>query len=81
MLESAVIPDEVEQVCQGQPMFSETYGDRLRMVGPTRRRRMLTVILAPKEAEGFYYPVTARPASRKERQRYQELLLKGGEST
>ena len=75
----AVVPEEVEQVCQGLPMFSETYGDRLRVVGPTRRRRMLTIILAPKEA-GFYYPVTARPASRKERRRYQELL-KGGEST
>jgi hypothetical protein len=33
---------------------------------------MLAVILDPEEAEGVYYPVTARPASRKERRLYLE---------
>jgi uncharacterized protein len=66
-----VTPEEVEQVCHGEPVFSEMYKGRLRMVGPTRAGRMLTAILAP-EGEAIYYPVTARPASRKERRRYQE---------
>ena len=70
-----VTPDEVEQVCHGEYASSQTYAGRLRIVGPTARRRMLTVILAPKGRSAFY-PVTARPASRKERQRYTEL--KGG---
>ena len=65
-----VIPDEVEEVCHGQPMTSHTYKGRLRVVGPTRSRRMLTVILAPTEEPGVYYPVTARPADRKERRGY-----------
>jgi hypothetical protein len=37
---------------------------------------MLAVILDPEEEEGVYYPVTARPASRKERRLYREQ--KGG---
>src|SRR6516225_4619269 len=66
-----VTPDEVEQVCQGEPMTSETYSDRLRVVGPTDASRMLTVILAP-EGKGVYYPVMGRPASRKERRLYED---------
>jgi uncharacterized DUF497 family protein len=67
-----VIPDEVEEVCHGQPMTSQTYKGRLRVVGPTHSRRMLTVILAPTEKSGVYYPVTARPADRKERRGYNQ---------
>jgi uncharacterized DUF497 family protein len=72
-----VTPDEVEDVCRRSPVTSETYEDRIRAIGPTTGDRMLTVILAPKGL-GVYYPVTARPASRKERRVYQEL--RGGES-
>jgi uncharacterized protein len=67
-----VIPEEVEEVCHGQPITSQTYKGRLRVVGPTRSRRMLTVILAPTEEPGVYYPITARPADRKERRNYDE---------
>ena len=67
-----VIPEEVEEVCHGQPITSQTYKGRLRVVGPTRRNRMLTVILAPTDNEGVYYPVTARPADRKERRNYEQ---------
>ena len=72
-----VLPEEVEQVCHGDTWVSETYENRLRVVGPTDRGRMLTVILAP-QGRGVYFPVTARPASRQERQRY--TALKGGEN-
>ena len=64
-----VTPDEVEQLCRGKPLTSETYRERLRLIGPTDAERMLTVILAP-EGNGVYYTVTARPASRRERRRY-----------
>jgi uncharacterized protein len=66
-----VTPEEVEEACRIAPMFSETYRERLRLIGPTANGRMLTVILGPEEA-GVFYPITARPASRKERRRYQE---------
>jgi uncharacterized DUF497 family protein len=67
-----VIPDEVEEVCHGDPVTSQTYNGRLRVVGPTRSHRMLTGILAPTEERGVYYPVTARPADRKERRSYEQ---------
>ena len=66
-----VTQQEVEEACHGEAMFSQTYKERLRVVGPTRTGRILTVILDPEE-EGVYYPVTARPASRKGRRRYRE---------
>lgn len=64
-----VTPDEVEEVCRGFTHASRTYKGRLRVIGQTRFGRMLTVILAPVQTE-IYYPVTARPASRRERQTY-----------
>jgi uncharacterized protein len=67
-----VTPEEVEEVCHGQPITSQTYRGRLRVVGPTRRRRMLAVILAPTDKEGVYYPVTARSSDRKERRHYEQ---------
>lgn len=65
-------------MCQGEPMVSATYGERLRVFGPTESGRMLTAILSPEDTEGVFYVVTTRPASRKERGRYQDLM-KGGE--
>ena len=67
-----VRPEEVEEVCHDQPMTSETYKGRLRVVGLTRSGRILTVILAPTPEPGVYYPITARPADRKERRNYRE---------
>lgn len=67
-----VVPEEVEEVCHAKPVTSESYKGRLRVVGPTQRARMLTVILAPQGDEGIYYPVTARPADRKERTNYRQ---------
>jgi uncharacterized DUF497 family protein len=65
-----VTPDEVEDVCHNKPQTHETYKGRLRVVGLTESGRILTVILAPTEETGVYYPVTARPADRKERRHY-----------
>ena len=67
-----VIPEEVEEVCHDEPMTSETYKGRLRVVGLTQSGRILTVILAPTPDAGVYYPVTARSADRKERRNYRE---------
>jgi len=73
-----VTPDAAEEVCHGDPVTSATHHDRLRVVGPADDGRMLTVILDPELDEvGVYYPVSARPASRKERRRYHDL--KAGE--
>lgn len=71
-----VIPEEVEEVCLNKPITSLTYARRIRLIGKSSNSRTLTIILAAK-GEGSYYVVTARPASRKERLKYQKT--KGGE--
>lgn len=63
-----VIPDEAEEAYHGDPYTDEGKKGRIRLVGPTRAGRMLAMILDPEEEEGVYYPVTARPASRRERE-------------
>ena len=39
-----VTPEEVEEVCQGEFVSSETYSGQLRIIGSTASNRMLTVI-------------------------------------
>ena len=71
VLRHNVSPDEVEGVCHGEHLVRETYKGRLVLIGPTLARRMLAVVLEPtSEGRDVYYPVTARPASRKERRIY-----------
>jgi len=72
-----IIPEAVEEVCHNNPLVSRTYNDRLRLVGLTAEGEIVTVILAPQGRE-IYYPITARPATRKERQLYR--AQKGGET-
>ncbi|HZS02167.1 MAG TPA: BrnT family toxin [Chloroflexota bacterium] len=67
----SVVPEEVEEVCHGDPLAQQTYSRRLVLIGPTATGRMLAVVLAPM-GRGVYYPVTARPASRKERGLYRQ---------
>jgi uncharacterized DUF497 family protein len=63
---------DVQQVCQGEFIASDTYKGRLRIVGPTRAGRMLAIILKP-NGEGVYYCVTAHDANAGETRRYHEL--------
>jgi hypothetical protein len=44
-----VTPDEVEDVCHGNYITSQTYKGRIRVIGPTSTGRMLAIILAPRE--------------------------------
>lgn len=67
---------EVEEACFNNPVLLEANYGRLRAVGKTKDDKTLSVVLAPKFPKGKYYPVTARPASRKERALY--LLTKQG---
>jgi uncharacterized DUF497 family protein len=76
-----VTPVEVEQICQGSHIVRQGKKGRLLVIGLTKQGRMITAALDPEEKEGVYYPVTARPASKKERRLYQEEQEKnkGGE--
>src|SRR2546430_14139014 len=65
---------QVEEVAYGlaENLYArETYGGRFLVMGPKADKRLMVLILAPKES-GTYYPVSARPADRKERRAYRE---------
>jgi uncharacterized DUF497 family protein len=67
-----VSPEEVEEVWHSDYIIREAYGGRIVLIGPTSTGRTLAVVLDPEPEEGVYYPVTARPASRRERRQYQQ---------
>ncbi len=73
-----ITPDEVEQVCHGEPIIRQSYLGRLLVIGPNHASRILLVVLDP-EGDDAYYVVTARPADRKERRTFQ--AEKGGETS
>jgi len=73
-----VTPSEVEEVPKQKHLTRSSKKDRLAITGPTFAGRMLTIIMAPKEEAGVFFPVTARQASQKERRLYQEFIQKGG---
>ncbi len=60
----------------GEPLLREGYSDRILVVGPTSRGRILAIVLEPLDDDS-YYVVTARPADRKERKLYE--TRRGGE--
>ncbi len=65
---------QVEEVAYGpaENLYArQTYGGRFLVMGPKADRRLMVLILAPK-GSGKYYPVSARPADRKERREYRE---------
>jgi uncharacterized DUF497 family protein len=62
------VPREVEESCGGDPLIQRGYADRVVLIGPTTSGRMITAVLEP--VGQAYYPVTARPASLKERRLY-----------
>lgn len=73
-----VTPEEVEEVCQGDPVVQQGSKGRSLVFGHTKSARIIIVVLDP-EGEGVYYPVTARPASRRERAIYQQERYGRGE--
>jgi len=68
-------PPDVEAACTGVHIATDTYKQRVLLIGTTEAGQAITVILDQIE-KGQYFPVTARPASRKERQTLVAILGK-----
>lgn len=64
-----VVPDEVENVCGNNPKTEQTYKGRIMIIGSTNIRRVLAIVLELENEQDNYYPITARDASKKERNR------------
>ena len=72
-----VTVDEVEEICQSDPVVQQGKKGRLLIYGITNNGRVLTIVLDPEEKIGVYYPVTAHISSKKERRIYK--FEKGGD--
>jgi uncharacterized DUF497 family protein len=60
-----ILPEEVEEVCQGEYEAIESFRKRIELFGKTKSGRKLVIILPPEDRDlrvygkGIYYPVTA----------------------
>jgi hypothetical protein len=62
--------NSVEEICNSDDYIaSETYGERIRIVGLTQNKRMITITLN-EESQGNYYIITARNSTNKESLEY-----------
>ena len=68
-----VEPDGANEGCDGRFLVLQGYAGRFMFVELTLSGRMLAGVLAPRYDEK-YYVVTARPASRRERRMYGEVI-------
>lgn len=71
-------PDEADKACRNEPIFAKGKKGRIIALGYGSKERLLTVVLDPTQETGTFYPVSVRPASRKERRYYK--TKKGGEN-
>ena len=67
--------DDVELACNHILQMADSHNNRSRVICELPNGQIITIILAYK-GNNMYYPVSARPASRKERQ---EVGKRGGE--
>ncbi len=65
-----VTPKEVEEVCHSKYVALDAHHGRFMIVGPTKAKRILAVIIDPEPESGVYYPVTAKNANKREQQKY-----------
>jgi uncharacterized DUF497 family protein len=73
-----IMPIEVEQACNAEPITDEGKKYRLLVIGFTKANRLLTAVLQPTGIEGVYRPITAFDASPRQRRYYNEQLVKRG---
>lgn len=76
-----IMPEEVQEVCDREPVQREGHKNRIFLIGLTKSNRMLTVILEPTDKEDVYRPITAYDASKRSIQDYQEEKKQGGDKT
>jgi len=74
-----VVPNEVEEVCEGKHVERKGWRQRIFLIGTTKKDRILTVILEPTENTGEYRPITAYDASKRSIKTYEEEMKRGGD--
>ena len=71
---------EAKEVVTGDYVYIKGKLGRWLLIGKTKKRRFLTVVVGEREKANTYGLITARPSSREERSFYLEFTLtQGGE--
>lgn len=71
---------EVYEIIFADYVFIKGREDRWLLIGRTKRKRYLTIVVGKRSRKNTYGLVTARPASREERSFYKEFTFQiGGE--
>lgn len=66
---------EVAEAVASATIQRRTYKGRTMIIGPDAKRRILAIVVGPVPGDpGDYYVFSARPASRRERRRYQHNI-------
>ena len=73
-----IIIDEVLEVLTGDYVYIAGRENRWLIIGKTAKKVLLTIVLGERLQENTYGLITARPASRKERNFYIEYTTQGG---
>ena len=71
--------EEVLEIVAGDYAYIQGHHERWLLIGRTSRGRFLTVVVGARTQSRAYGLVTARPASREERNFYRELALEQGD--
>ena len=74
-----VVPNEVEEVCEGKHVERKGWRQRIFLIGTTKKDRISTVILEPAENTGEYRPITTYDASKRSIKTYEEEMKRGGD--
>lgn len=73
---------EVEEVISGDYVYIKSREDRWLLIGKTKNKRFLTIVIGERKEKDAYGLVTARPSRKEEKSFYQEYLItKGGEDS
>lgn len=72
--------EEVLEVLDGDYVYIQGKQDRWLLIGKTKKKRFLTIVIGERVGKNVYGLVTARPSSKEERSFYLEFALtQGGE--
>lgn len=70
--------EEVLEIFSGDYLFIDGKLERWLLIGKTKKKRFLTVVVGKRKQKNTYGLVTARPSSKEERSFYNKFIKKGG---
>ena len=71
--------DEILEIASGDYVYIQGKLGRWLLIGKTKKKRFLTIVVGQREEKNTYGLVTSRPSRKEEKSFYLEFTLEGGE--